>query len=145
MPYITITDVYNLGVPQQALQSVTVAQQNAELQAASDVADGYFRARWGTNAVPLVAWDTSVTQAVAQIAAYKLCRIRGYRGNAGSDTELRIGYEDAIKWLGQVQHQQAHPKVTLAQTGAPGTPQPNLTSTSVVNVMTGATGKNRGW
>lgn len=144
-PYASITDVQNLGLPTQALTSLSPVQENAILQAASDYADTFFRARWGTQAVPLVAWDSSVTIAVAQIAAYRMMKVRGFRSNAGADNELQKGFDQAVEWLGKVQRQQAHPKVTLLLNGAPGSIQPMLISTSVINVLTGARGTNRGW
>lgn len=145
MAYASTTDVQNLGVPAQAIGFLTPTQQNAILQSASDYADTFFRARWGNRAVPLVAWDTAVTEAVAKIAAYRMIRVRGFKSNASADNELRQAHDDAVNWLHLVQRQQAHPSVTLAQANAPGSIQPNLTSTSVVNVLSGATAAKRGW
>ncbi|HTQ46660.1 MAG TPA: phage protein Gp36 family protein [Polyangiaceae bacterium] len=145
MAYASITDVQNLGVPAQAIGFLTDTQQNAILQSASDYADTFFRARWGTHAVPLLAWDSSVTEAVAKIAAYRMIRVRGFKSNASADNELRQGHDDAVNWLHLVQRQQAHPSVTVAQANAPGSQQPLLISSSVVNVLSGSTGPNRGW
>ena len=145
MAYAAMADVYNLGVPAQAVGFLSTTQQTAILQASSDYADGFFRARWGSTAVPLVSWDAAVTEAVAKIAAYRMIRVRGFKSNASADGELRQAHDDAVNWLHLVQRQQAHPLVTLANANAPGAIQPNLVSSSVVNVLTGATGKNRGW
>lgn len=142
--YAQLADIYALGVPQQAIANYT-AQAQANLVKASALADTYFRARWGTNAVPLLAWDDTVTDAVAQIAAYWTLRVRGYQATAPGDRDFRQGYEDKIKWLERVQKQQAHPVVTLAATMQPGSVQPRVVSTSVVDLSTGGTAPNRGW
>ena len=145
MAYADITDLPLYGVPQTALQSIPDALLTAQLQSASDYADSFFRARWGTASVPLVAWDTAVREAVAKIAAYRLIRVRGFRPGSGSDSEIRKGHDDAVAWLDRVQRQQAHPLVTLAAVHQPGTPQPNFTSTSVVDLSNGRAAPNRGW
>lgn len=143
MAYASQTDLTNLGMPQAALATLSSTQINSELQAASDFADGFFRARWGMNAVPLAAWDTSVTRATAQIAAYYLVRLRGYDARSTADQRFKDGHDEAVVWLDKVQRQQAHPNVTLAATAAPL--QPIFTSTSVIDLSTGDTGNNRGW
>lgn len=144
MSYASQTDLTTVGLPASALGTLTTQQINGVLQSASDYADTFFRARWGTNAVPLAAWDTSVTLAVAQIAAHWLLRVRGYSPNSTADQRFQQGFEEAVEWLGKVQRQQAHPNVTLAS-NATKTQQPNLVSTSVVDLSNGATGNNRGW
>lgn len=144
MAYATSTDLTNLGLPASALATLTPAQISATLQAASDFADTFFRARWGANSVPLLAWDTSVTEAVARIATLRLLRIRGYSPSSTADQRFQLGYDEAVDWLNKVQRQQAHPLVTLAQNAvAPVSPQ--LISSSVVNLASGKTSGNRGW
>jgi len=144
MAYASQTDLTNVGMPALALGTLTTQQINAALDNASTYADGFFRARWGTNAVPLVAWDSAVTEAVAKIAAYRLMAIRGYNPEAGRDSQFRQGYDDAVDWLNKVQRQQAHPLVTLAA-GATARQEPNLTSSSIVDLSTGASAPTRGW
>lgn len=146
MPYASPMDLQTVGIPPQAFGQLSQAQIAAALQNASDFADSFFRNRWGTAAVPLLAWDSTITKAVAKIAAYYLI-VDGRGVNPNSlDWELvRTPYNDAVDYLNKIQRQQATPFVTLAATGQPGTPQPNLTSSSVVNLATGATRSNRGW
>lgn len=144
MAYATQTDLTNVGVPAQAITPLTQAQINAALDNASTFADSFFRARWGTNAVPLQAWDSAVTEAVAKIAAFRLLKVRGYSPGSGADRQFREGYDDAVAWLEKVQRQQAHPLVTLASNATP-TVQPNLVSGSVIDLSNGARGTNRGW
>lgn len=144
MAYAAQTDLTNVGLPSQAIGSMTSQQLNAILQNASDFADTFFAARWGRNNVPLMTWDTAVTEAVAKIAAYRAMVVRGFRAGSNADANLRTGYEDAVDWLNKVQRQQAHPLVTLAN-GATAPQQPNLVSSSVVSITSGQTAPNRGW
>lgn len=142
--YATQADLQNI-LPQTAFGTLTPTQINAALQQASDEADGYFRNRWGKASVPFVAWDTSVTRHVADIAAYYAMQTRGYRSQSGADSEFEKKYLAAVAWLDKVQKQQITPLVTLAATGLPGSVQPNLVSTSVVDVSSGRVAPNRGW
>lgn len=144
MAYASATDLVNTGLPAVALTTLTGVQISAALQAASDFADTFFRARWGQTAVPLVTWDSSVTEAVAKIAALRLMRIRGYSPTSTADQQFQAGYQDALDWLNKVQRQQAHPLVTLALNQSPPV-APLLITGSVVNLATGAAGRNRGW
>lgn len=142
-------DLTNLGLQGAALGNLTQAQINAELQAASDLADSYFRARWGTAAVPLAKWDSTVTLAVAKIGALYVLRVRGFDPRSTADQRFQKAHDEAIAWLGQVQRQQAHPGVTLANEGTANPPgrlqQPFLVSSSVTDLASGARKPNRGW
>ena len=144
MAYATQADLTNVGLPAAAIVALTNAQITASLQSASDFADTFFRARWGQLAVPLLAWDTSVTEAVARIAALRLLRVRGYSPKSTADQQFQLGYDEAVEWLGKVQRQQAHPLVTLAL-NATAPISPLLISSSVVNLSTGRSSGNRGW
>lgn len=144
MAYATSTDLTNVGLPLAALATLTPQQITSALQGASDFADTFFRARYGAASVPFVAWDTSVTEAVAKIAALRLLRIRGYSPSSTADQQFQLSHDDALDWLNKVQRQQAHPLVTLAQ-AAVAPLAPLLISSSVVNVATGGTSRNRGW
>lgn len=144
MAYASSSDLTNIGLPATALGNLTAGQIAAALQNASDRADASFRARYGATAVPLVAWDSTITQAVAKIATFELMVVRGMKPG-GPDWELFRGrYNDAIEYLNAIQRQQAHPLVTLAG-GATAPNQPNLVSSSVVDLSSGATASKRGW
>ena len=146
MAYASTQDLLEVGMPQQALGQLSPAQIAAQLQAASNKLDEGFRGRYGNGPSPLLLeWDTSITEAVAQIAAYKLMKIRGYDPDSGADTTFRDGYNDAMTFIGAVQRQQAHPVVTVAGTPLAGAQQPNLISSSVIDVMSGCRAPNRGW
>lgn len=145
MAYATRIDLVTVGMNAQALGALPQATVDANLQEVGDFSDSFFRARWGTAAVPLVAWDSTVTRVNARICAFHLMTIRGLKPGGGDWDLFRSGYDDAVAWLEKVQRQQAHPKVTLAGVNLPGSVQPKLNSASVVNVATGRQARNRGW
>lgn len=144
MAYASQQDLVNVGLPQVAIGNLSAPQINAELQSASDIADAYFRARYGTDAVPLAVWDSSITTAVAKIAAFELMVIRGMKPGGPDFALFRTRYEDAVEYLNKIQRQQAHPKVTLAGS-AQAPAQPAITTSSVVNLSNGSTATKRGW
>lgn len=98
MPYATATDLYRLALRQAALSGLGIADQDAALEAASRVADGYLQARYK---LPLSAWGDDLRRAVAIIAAYDLLAGRGFAPE-GVDEHIRLRYEDAIAWLRDV-------------------------------------------
>ena len=144
MSYATSNDLTTVGLPVNALATITTAQIESALQNASDRADAAFRARYGNQAVPLQQWDSTIVQAVAKMAAFELMVVRGLKPG-GPDWDLfQYRNQEALDYLDRVQRQQAHPLVTLA--GNASAPlQPNLKSSSVVNVMNGASSQKRGW
>lgn len=97
-----------------ASASITSGQQNAALASASDYADSYFRAQF---TLPLISWGQDVTDAVCEIAAYRLMMLRGYNPESGSDVGLRQRYEDAIKWLERVASGKTVPNVSDSASG----------------------------
>jgi phage gp36-like protein len=145
MAYAQQPDLITVGFNANVQGTLTLGQINAALQNASDFADGFFRARYGAGSCPVLAWDSSVIEAVAKIAAYRLIVIRGYNPNNSGDVNFRLQFDDAVRWLGMVQRQQAHPNVTPATTSGNGAVQPQVISKSVVNVSNGGTAPNRGW
>lgn len=96
MPYASMADLRALGLPEAVLASIPEAEQEAALEAASALADSYLRARYD---LPLAAWGRGLTRAVALIAAYDLMSRRGYDPTRPGQENLRMRYEDAIRWL----------------------------------------------
>jgi phage gp36-like protein len=147
--YCSGSDIIALALPIAALRTIASVGSDPvarACQTAGDYSDAFFRGRWGYTAVPLLTWDTSITRANAQIAAYWL--MRGPRGLDPSGKEyqlLRDEYKEAVDYLDKIQRQQAHPLVTLSNANAPGAVQPNLVTSSVVNLSNGAVARNRGW
>jgi phage gp36-like protein len=146
MAYAAESDLVAVGMPPQSLGQLSPDQINAALQNASDKLDEGFRGRYGDGPSPLLlTWDSSITEAVAQIAAYKLIKVRGYDPDSGADSTFRDGYMDAMQFIDRVQRQQAHPVVTVAGTPLAGAVQPNLISSSVINLANGRRAPQRGW
>lgn len=146
MPYASQLDLQAVGMPPQAFGQISQAQIAAALQNASDYVDSFLRARYGMASVPLLAWDSTITKATAKVAAYYLIVDgRGINPNSTDWTIVRTGYEDSVEYLNRIQRQQAHPNLTLAATGLPGSIQPNVVSSSVVNLASGGRASNRGW
>lgn len=121
--YALPADLAQLGLPATALTGVSADDQQAALDSASGVTDGYLAARFN---LPLVApFPPDLVQAVCSIAAYTLLSRRGYNPEAGSDQNVRLRYEDAMKWCRDVSDNRAHPQVTQAASvlGAPLPPR----------------------
>lgn len=146
MAYCAPADLVLVGWSANTQGQLNVAQITQACQNASDYADGFFRARYGVGSCPLLAWDSSITLAVAKVAVWYLICIRGFNPNANADQNFRTQYDDAEKFFNNVQRQQAHPLVTPAGSSAnEGAQQPRLISTSVVDVSSGRRASNRGW
>jgi phage gp36-like protein len=142
MGYATITDLYTYGAPQKAFGQLTNTVLQAALDSASNYADGYLRNRWS---LPLISWDTSITEIVCRIATYNLLSTRGFNPASGGDSNVEDRWKRAIRDLELIEKQQITPLVTPQPDNSPGHDQPYVTSFSVINLSTGGTGPNRGW
>lgn len=98
--YANTTNLARLGIRAEALTGIATAVQEEALDAASAVADGYLRARGYV--MPLTAWSTDLTRAVAILAAFDLLVTRGYDPQAGGDDVLLRRVEMATTWLRDV-------------------------------------------
>jgi hypothetical protein len=145
MAYCTGQDIINLALPVRSLSPLTQGQIVAACQAQSDRADGMMRGRYGTSALPLLTWDTAVTEAVAKMAAFALMRLRGMKPDSDDWKTFKSAADEGVDYFDMVQRQQMHPLVTLANGSAPGGAQPQVLSSSVVDLATGRTAANRGW
>lgn len=103
--YATIEDLEDLALPAAALSTLTTAQKEKALEAASRKADGYFRKNWG---VPIVNPNTELKEAVCSVAAWRLMRRRGFAPEA-PDSNLRTAFEDAIKWFEACEKNECRP------------------------------------
>lgn len=140
--YATLADLYVYGAPQKAFGQLSDPTKDAALEAASNDVDTYLRGRFS---LPLIAWDSSITEATCRIASYNLLSVRGYNPASGADVNILDRYNQTMVWLNKVQKQQAHPNVTPQPNNTPDWNQPTVISSSVVNLATGATSRNRGW
>lgn len=112
--YATVADLKQLGLVAGALSGVDEADIDAALVAASSVADGYLASRYGSS-LPLTAWPESLTMAVCQIAAFRIMSAIGFNPEDGSHEVIRMGFEDAMRWLRDV----SAGRVTLISAPAP--------------------------
>jgi phage gp36-like protein len=122
--YATLADLYAFGAPSSAFGSLTDAQRDAGLLAASVEADGYLRAR-GT--LPLTSYGSDLKEKVCHIATYSLlCRV-GFNPDAGSDRNYLMRKESAITWLRMIAKGEVTPEVTFSTAYATGS-QPQVRS-----------------
>lgn len=128
MAYATRDDLARLGLPQAVISAIPLTDQDAALEAASDLADSYLRARY---TLPLLSWQDDLRRAVCHIAAYDLLVRRGFNPT-GADEQVRLRYEDAIRWLERV---------------AQGLLSPDIVDSSVDDLAgpVGYTRPRRGW
>lgn len=142
MSYATVADLYVYGAPEKAFGQLSTLAKDAALDSASNDVDSYIRGRYS---MPLIEWDTSITEATCRIAAYNLLNVRGYNPAAGADINIKDRYDQSIAWLRLVQKQQAHPNVVPQPDNSPAWNQPFVITGSVVNLSTGAKSRIRGW
>lgn len=98
MAYADATDLERYGLPPDALEEIDSDTKTAALEAASKVADGYLGSAF---VLPITAHGEDLTRAVVAIAVYDLMTRRGYNPD-GTDSNIRLRYEDAIRWLDRV-------------------------------------------
>ncbi len=99
MAYATRTKLTQLGLPTAALADVSTTDQDAALDGASGIADGYLRKRYS---LPLATYGDDLTTHVCSIAAWLILKTRGFNPEDPADAAIRMGYEDAIEWLESV-------------------------------------------
>lgn len=135
MAYATRTDLTRLGIRAGALTGVSTDEQDAALEAASDLADSYMRSRY---ALPLTGYGDDLKRAVCAVAAWDLLSTRGFAPQGGADEAVQTRYESAIGWLKDVSAGRA------AVSGGNTTPTPTRTSrvSSAASVTSSA---KRGW
>ncbi len=107
MAYATRTDLDAMGYPSATLAGVSTTIQDAALDAASSLVDGYLVRRF---TLPLSAWGDDLRRAVVHIAAWDLLCRRGFRPGDGADEAVRMRYEDAMSWLKDVSAGRVEPQ-----------------------------------
>lgn len=124
----------------QAFASFDDAQQQAALDAASALADGYLRSRF---TLPVVTQSQDLVRAVCNIAAYDLITQRGYNPDAGADDNWRLRYEDALAWLDKVAKGTVSPALADSSTSPPPFVEQLGSSDGVPTVISSP--QQRGW
>lgn len=129
--YATITQLLQFALPQEAVQNISNATLQAELDAASTVADSYLRGRYPNG---ISTWDVDLSINVCYLAAYSIMAARGYNPEQGADSTYRDRWVAATEWFKGVQRQAIHPNIT-----------PNPTGTTLGTFPTVMTACERGW
>jgi phage gp36-like protein len=125
--YATQTDLEAVGINPSAIANIDPADIAEALAAASARVDSYLRSQY---VLPLTNFGKDIVEATCKIAAYELMAGRGFNPAAGSDSNLRVRYEDMVGspgksgWLEQVAKGLVSPDVTdsspMPQEGRPG-------------------------
>lgn len=124
--YATIADFEAAGLPTGSLSSLDRTTWNQALIRASAYADSFIGDKY---TLPLGApYPPALTDAVCQIAAWRLMCLRGYNpavAGGSSDAIIRQGYLDARDWLVRVANGQA--ALTVIQS-VPESLQPDVST-----------------
>jgi phage gp36-like protein len=107
--YAEPPDLVNLGIASAALDAITNQSKIAALEAASRLIDSYYAQCF---TLPIVTWTDDTKRACVNIATYDLLSKRGFSPQSGSDENIRLRYEDTIRWLEQVAACNLSPQVT---------------------------------
>jgi phage gp36-like protein len=144
--YATPSDLFTHGAPSQSFQVGGVAISNltlqAELDAVSAEADGYIGPR---GMLPLLTpYPPDLVRNVCTIAAYNILSVRGLNP-IGPDSNLRLRYVDAMKWLEKIRTQGVSPLFLFSSDTSRTHTMPFVSSSSVVNLASGRRAPNRRW
>jgi phage gp36-like protein len=102
--YAEASDIVALGIPQATAARFGTTAINAQLQAASSIADQYISASF---TLPLVSWTYDLRLIVCSIAVYYLYFQYGISDN---DHLIENRYKSALEWLGRVADKTMHPQ-----------------------------------
>lgn len=97
--YCEPSDIWTHGIPKPAVQNVPLEQLAEKCLSASDEAAGYLASAYE---LPMVSWGNDLRKHVARMATYELMSSRGYKPDSGKDDQIRMGYDDALKWLNRI-------------------------------------------
>ncbi len=111
------------GIPAAALASVSDADKQASLDAASTYALGKIANRFKRD---LVSWESDLTHAVCKIAIYDLLVARGFSPGAGADENVRLRRDDADNWLTAVARGEITPNIVGQADQSPGYDAPRI-------------------
>lgn len=97
--YAERTHITQFSLPSAALSGISTGDQDAALDAASQVADSYLGAKFQ---LPLKTWGDDLRRAVCDVAAWMLIKRRGFSPQAADGGMIREAYDDGLRWLEQV-------------------------------------------
>lgn len=118
-------DLYRFGIPSAAIAAISTADQDSQLDSASELALGMIYGRYKG---PLVSWADDLRMQVCRIAAYNLLNIRGYNPAAGADVNIKMRNDEAITWLTSVARQEISPNIVGAPSASPAYDSPDVIS-----------------
>jgi phage gp36-like protein len=132
--YATPTDLASYAINPTAFAGISTASQQAQLDAASTVAEGYLSDQYH---LPIVApYPIDLKMAVCSIAAFFLMTFRGYQPG-GADEMIRMRYDDAIKWLSGIAQGMISPGGIIDSTPNTREGGPRVVSGTMGNVVGG--------
>lgn len=111
--YISSTELGQLSaLPAEIVARIDAATLAANISAASRFVDSFCATRFP--GLPFTAWDLDVKLATANVCAFWLASRFGYDPQRGNDSDFRVRYEDALKWLRGVADGSIVPRATVA-------------------------------
>lgn len=129
--YATLSD-FDLTYPPGAFgDRVSPTQRQQALVDASAEANSYLGDKLNLPLAPLqvppavAQYDRMLVRCVCKIAAWNCLCLRGFNPDNAGDQVVRVGYDDAIKWLTRVANGQA--TIAVMQTPTPSL-QPNVST-----------------
>lgn len=143
--YAQVADLFAKGAPQQSFQVGGVAIPTDQLQAALDATSARADASIAPRGMlPLLEpYPEDLVENVCIITAYKVLSVRGLNPAAGGDSNLRLRYQDAMKWLEDVRTQRLSPLFVFSPDTCRTHTQPFVSSKS--RTSSGRWAPNRGW
>lgn len=121
--YATADEFKESGLPPVALLGLDDAIITKCIERASGLVDSYIGARFK---LPLASYGADIKQATIDLAAFWTMKRRGFQPGAADAETVRMSFEDAVKWLKDVQSGRATP--SFPDTADADTFDPNLDS-----------------
>ena len=118
MAYAIRADLERLALPARALEGLSDTPEEVDavvtesLSGASGFIDDYLNSRY---TLPLTAWGEGLKRATCLVAAYDIMVVRGYNPQF-FDENLRLRYEDILKWLANVAAGKLSPDIVDSST-----------------------------
>src|SRR6266850_365235 len=107
-PYAVLADLTLYGAPASAFTNVTTAQQNAALDAANALADGYLGQKF---TLPITTWGKDLVKQIVAIATYDAIVVRGANPEAPGNVNLQNRWDAAIQWFRDIAAGKVTPQV----------------------------------
>jgi len=122
-PYALLADLTASGITSAAIGSVTVPQQQAQVDEANAKVDSYIGAKFQ---LPLTSWAADLRGAAVAIAAFGLIAFRGFDPEDAGDMVFQRRKDEAIRWLERISKGEVTPVVVdsspTGKGGAGGNP-----------------------